>query len=293
MKRKMRRKAKSSKNNGFTEHGTRREKPRYKAGLFYCVDQVLGSAVKTSEFSSQKPKKLGMIGIMKLSVIMPVYNEEATVAEMLTKVAMVPEVKQVVVVNDGSFDGTEKQIQKVMKSGKKGVKKIEYFRKENGGKGTAIRFGLKKVTGDYTLIQDADLEYDPDDIPALLEHIIKGRVDVVYGSRFIGPHSNLLFWHRLGNTVLNFLVNILYDTTLTDMETCYKVLPTKLFRELDIRSNRFDMEPEITCKLLKRGVKIFEVPITYVGRGFEEGKKISWRDGFDALRIIIGLRILP
>jgi glycosyltransferase involved in cell wall biosynthesis len=234
-----------------------------------------------------------MIGIMKLSVIMPVYNEEATVAEMLRRVVMVPEVKQVIVVNDGSFDGTEKQIQKVMKSGKKGVKKIEYFRKENGGKGTAIRFGLKKVTGDYTLIQDADLEYDPDDIPALLEHILKGRVDVVYGSRFIGPHSNLLFWHRFGNTILNFLVNIMYDTTLTDMETCYKVLPTKLFRELDIRSNRFDMEPEITCKLLKRGVKIFEVPITYVGRGFEEGKKISWRDGFDALRIIIGLRILP
>lgn len=230
---------------------------------------------------------------IKLSVIMPVYNEEATVATILEKIALVPEVKQVVVVNDGSSDGTEKEIQKVMQSGKKGVKKIEYFRKENGGKGTAIRLGLKKVTGDYTLIQDADLEYDPEDIPSLLEHIVKGRVEVVFGSRFIGPHSNLLFWHRVGNNFLNFLVNILYDTTLTDMETCYKILPTKLFRELDIRSNRFDIEPEITCKLLKRGIKIFEVPITYVGRGFEEGKKISWRDGFDALRVIIGLKILP
>ncbi|MFZ5438179.1 MAG: glycosyltransferase family 2 protein [Patescibacteria group bacterium] len=230
---------------------------------------------------------------MKLSVIVPVYNEQATVAEILKRLIVVPVVKEVIVVNDGSSDNTDKEINKFLQSKKKGVKKISYLKKTNGGKGSAIRFGLKKVTGDYTLIQDADLEYDPSDIPALIEHIIKGRVDVVYGSRFIGPHSNLLFWHRLGNSLLNFLVNILYDTTLTDMETCYKVLPTKLFRELDIQSNKFDMEPEITCKLLKRGVKIFEVPITYVGRDFSEGKKISWRDGIDALRVIFGLRILP
>ncbi len=230
---------------------------------------------------------------MKLSVIVPVYNEQATVAEILKRLVVVPVVKEVIVVNDGSSDNTDKEITKFLQSKKTGVKKISYFKKTNGGKGSAIRFGLKKVTGDYTLIQDADLEYDPSDIPALIEHIIKGRVDVVYGSRFIGPHSNLLFWHRLGNSLLNFLVNILYDTTLTDMETCYKVMPTKLFRELDIRSNKFDMEPEITCKLLKRGVKIFEVPITYVGRDFSEGKKISWRDGIDALRVIFGLRILP
>lgn len=230
---------------------------------------------------------------MKLSVIMPVYNEEATVVEILSKVATVPMVKEVIVVNDGSTDGTDKKIQKLLKSKKKGIKKISYFKKQNGGKGSAVRLGLEKVSQEYTMIQDADLEYDPDDIPALVEHIKKGRVEVVYGSRFIGPHSNLLFWHRLGNSFLNFLVNILYDTTLTDMETCYKVLPTKLFRELDIRSNKFDMEPEITCKLLKRGINIFEVPITYVGRDFSEGKKISWRDGLDALRVIFGLRILP
>ena len=168
-----------------------------------------------------------------------------------------------------------------------------YFTKENGGKGSAVRLGLTKVTGDYTMIQDADLEYDPDDIPELLKPIEKDRVEVVYGSRFLGPHSNLLFWHRVGNSFLNLLVNILYNTTLSDMETCYKVLPTKLFRELNIEANKFDMEPEITCKVLKRGYKIFEVPITYVGRDFSEGKKITWRDGLDALRVIIGLRIFP
>ncbi|MCC6710852.1 MAG: glycosyltransferase family 2 protein [Candidatus Pacebacteria bacterium] len=230
---------------------------------------------------------------MKLSVIVPVYNEEATISEILKRLVAVTVVKEVILVNDGSTDQTDQKIKKFLNSKQKGIKKISYFKKENGGKGTAIRYGLSKVTGDYTLIQDADLEYDPDDIPALTEHIVKGRVDVVYGSRFIGPHSNLLFWHRLGNSLLNFLVNILYDTTLTDMETCYKVLPTKLFRQLDIQSNKFDLEPEITCKLLKLGVKIFEVPITYVGRDFSEGKKISWRDGIDALRVIFGLRILP
>lgn len=230
---------------------------------------------------------------MKLSAVMPVYNEEATIKEILTRTIAVSVIKEVIVVNDGSTDKTESIIKRLLKSKTKGVKKIKYFKKENGGKGTAIRYGLRKVTGDYTVIQDADLEYDPDDIPEMVKHIKKGRVDVVYGSRFIGPHSNLLFWHRVGNHVLNFLVNILYDTTLTDMETCYKILPTKLFRDLDIQSNKFDMEPEITCKLLKRGVKIFEVPITYVGRDFSEGKKISWRDGIDALRVIFGLRILP
>ena len=230
---------------------------------------------------------------MKLSVIVPVYNEEATISEILKRLVVVPVVKEVIVINDGSTDQTEQRIKKFLNSKQKGTKKISYFKKANGGKGTAIRYGLAKVTGDYTLIQDADLEYDPDDIPALMEHIVKGRVDVVYGSRFIGPHSNLLFWHRLGNSLLNFFVNVLYDTTLTDMETCYKVLPTELFRQLDIQSNKFDLEPEITCKLLKRGVKIFEVPITYVGRDFSEGKKISWRDGVEALRVIFGLRMLP
>lgn len=224
---------------------------------------------------------------------MPVYNEAPTVSAMLERLTAISAVNEVVVVNDGSTDDTDKEIQKFLNSKKKGAKKIKYFAKKNGGKGSAVRLGLSQVTGDYTMIQDADLEYDPEDIPELLKPIHKGMAEVVYGSRFLGPHSNLLFWHRVGNDFLNFLVNVLYNTTLSDMETCYKVLPTKLFQSLDIRSNKFDMEPEITCKVLKRGHRIFEVPITYVGRDFSEGKKITWRDGIDALRVIVGLRVLP
>jgi glycosyltransferase involved in cell wall biosynthesis len=230
---------------------------------------------------------------MKLSVIMPVFNEESTVAEILQRLVTVAEVSEVIVIDDGSTDSSEKEVKSVMNSRKKGSKKIKYFSKENGGKGSAVRLGLTKVSGDYTMIQDADLEYDPEDIPELLKPIKKRQVKVVYGSRFLGPHSNLLFWHRAGNALLNLVVNILYNTTLSDMETCYKVLPTKLFKSLNIKANKFDMEPEITCKVLKRGYKIFEVPITYIGRDFDEGKKITWRDGVDALGVIIGLRLVP
>lgn len=224
---------------------------------------------------------------MKLSVIVPVYNEAPTVKKVLSRLVKVKEVKEVVVVNDGSTDDTEKEIKKVTS------KKINYFKKPNGGKGSAVRLGLSKVTGDYTLIQDADLEYDPREIPLLLKHLDREGVDVVYGSRFLGSHSNLLFWHRVGNTCLNLMVNLLYNTTLSDMETCYKLLPTDLFRELNVTANAFDMEPEITCKLLRRGYRIFEVPISYVGRDFSEGKKITWRDGLDAFRVVLGIRFLP
>ncbi len=219
-----------------------------------------------------------------LSVIVPVYNEEHTVREMLDKLLSISLVREVIVVNDGSTDGTEKNIHKIAH------KKLHYFSKENGGKGSAIRFGLDKVTSTHTLIQDADLEYDPHDIPTLFEPIQNGRIEIVYGSRFIGPHLNLLFWHRLGNQLLNFVVNILYNTTLSDMETCYKLLPTDVFRSLKITSNNFDIEPEITCKLLLKGYKIYEVPISYIGRDFSEGKKITWRDGIGALRTILRLR---
>jgi len=215
-----------------------------------------------------------------LSVIMPVYNEEDTVSQVLQKLVKQRQVKEVIVVNDGSTDKSEKQIKKIKSQ------KIKYFKKENGGKGSAIRFGLEKATKDYVLIQDADLEYDPEDIPALLDPIRKEKAEVVYGSRFLGPHLNLLFWHRLGNSMLNFVVNILYNTTLSDMETCYKVIPTSVFRELELKANAFDIEPEITCKLLIRGVRIYEVPISYVGRTHAEGKKITWMDGFEALGVI-------
>lgn len=219
-----------------------------------------------------------------LSVIVPVYNEEKTVQETLEKLLAVSIVREVIVVNDGSTDSTEKIIKRIAH------KKLQYYKKENGGKGSAIRYGLKKVTSSHTLIQDADLEYDPHDIPALFEPIQSGRIEIVYGSRFLGPHLNLLFWHRLGNQLLNFAVNILYNTTLSDMETCYKLLPTDVFRSLNITSNNFDIEPEITCKLLLKGYKIYEVPISYIGRDFSEGKKITWRDGIGAFVTIVKLR---
>jgi glycosyltransferase involved in cell wall biosynthesis len=216
---------------------------------------------------------------------MPVYNEEKTVSTVLKKLVDQRFVKEVIVVNDGSEDGTAKKVRSIKN------RKIKFFSKRNGGKGSAIRFGLAKVSGNYVSIQDADLEYDPEDISDLLEPIKKGKAEIVYGSRFLGPHLNLLFWHRVGNDFLNLLINILYNTTLSDMETCYKVMPTTLFRRLKISSNGFDIEPEITCKLLRMGCRIYEVPISYVGRDFSEGKKITWRDGVDALRVIFKIKV--
>jgi glycosyltransferase involved in cell wall biosynthesis len=224
---------------------------------------------------------------LTLSVIMPVYNEEKTVKTILQRLLKQSAVTEVIIVNDGSTDRTESEIKKIRS------KKIRYFKKTNAGKGSAIRSGLRQVASQYVMIQDADLEYDPEDIPSLLEPIKKGKNEIIYGSRFLGPHLNLLFWHRLGNSFLNLLVNILYNTTLSDMETCYKVMPTQMMRNLNLQANTFDIEPEITCKLLRQGYRIYEVPISYVGRDFSEGKKITWRDGFSAVRVILGIRLLP
>jgi len=224
-----------------------------------------------------------------LSVIMPVFNEQATVGITLQKLVRAHDVHQVVIVDDGSTDRSPAIIKKFISLHTKKQKKRPQFlfiQKVNGGKGSAIQAALPKVTGNYVLIQDADCEYDPADIPDLLAPIKKGRVKVVYGSRFAGPHLNLLFWHRVGNYALNFLVNILYNTTLSDMETCYKVLPTSLLKKIDLQSKGFDIEPEITCKILKQKIRIFEVPISYIGRDFSEGKKITWVDAFHALRVI-------
>jgi len=226
---------------------------------------------------------------MKLSVIVPVYNEQATVAAMLKKLFKLKQVSEVIVVDDGSTDETLELVNKLTGKRIKG-KKIKILHKKNGGKGSAVRLGLQKVTGDYVLIQDADLEYDPEDIPSLIDPITKGKAQVVYGSRFLGPHLNLLYWHLVGNRLINFVTNILYNTTLSDLETCYKLLPTELLRELDVTSSSFDLEPEITCKVLKRGIKIYEVPISYVGRDFSQGKKITWQDGLQAIWVIIKLR---
>ncbi len=224
---------------------------------------------------------------MKLSVIMPVFNEEKTVQHAITNILKRRSVFEVVVVNDGSTDKTRKIITKLSKKYKR---KLKIFHKRNGGKGSAIQYGLKRVKGDYVLIQDADLEYDPSDIPKLIDPIKKKKAVVVYGSRFLGPHSNLLFWHMLGNHFLNLVANLLYNTTLSDLETCYKLIPTKMWRELRVESNDFCIEPEVTCKILKRGVHIYETPISYVGRDFSEGKKITWTHGFGALWTIVRLR---
>ena len=223
---------------------------------------------------------------MKLSVIVPVFNEEKTVGKMLAKLVRVLEVSEIIVVDDGSTDNSINEIKK------NANKKIHVFSKTNGGKGSAIRLGLTKVTGTHILIQDADLEYDPDDISALTEPIKKGKAEVVYGSRFLGPHLNLLYWHRVGNGLLNFLINILFNTTLSDMETCYKLIPTEQLRAINLKANAFDIEPEITCKLLKRGIRIYEVPISYVGRDHSQGKKITWKDGFAAVGVIVRERLL-
>lgn len=224
---------------------------------------------------------------MNISVIVPVYNEEDTIQIILGKLLNIKTIFEIIVVDDGSTDKTLTKLKQLKH------KKIRVFQKPNGGKGSAVRYGLNKVRSDYVLIQDADLEYHPDDIQYLIEGVEKRNVEVVYGSRFLGPHSNLFFWHLVGNRLLNFLVNILYDTTLSDMETCYKLLPTKLFRELHLESNGFDIEPEITCKILRRGIRIYEVPISYVGRDFSQGKKITWMDGLSAVYIIFKWRFWP
>ncbi len=221
---------------------------------------------------------------MKLSVIVPVYNEERTIRKVITKLLETKEVSEIIIVNDGSTDNTKKELAKIRS------KKATTIHKKNEGKGSAITKGLTKVTGDYVLIQDADLEYDPADIHLLVEPIEKKGVQVVYGSRFLGPHSNLLFWNKVGNTLINFIVNILYNTTLSDMETCYKLIPAEVLRSLAIQSKCFGFEPEVTCKLLKRGVRIYEVPISYVGRDHTEGKKITWKDGLYTLWIVLKLR---
>lgn len=222
---------------------------------------------------------------MKISVIVPIYNEEKTVSVVLKELLLVTSVRQIIVVDDGSTDKSVSQIKK-MKD-----KKILLIQKKNGGKGSAIREGLKKVSEKFVLIQDADLEYHPEDIETLIDPIRKRpNVSVVYGSRFLGGRANLLYWHMLGNRMLNFLTNVLYDTTLSDLETCYKLLPTEELRQMNLISNGFEIEVEITCKLLKKGVRIYEVPISYFGRDFSEGKKITWKDGFRAAIDIIRYR---
>jgi glycosyltransferase involved in cell wall biosynthesis len=222
-----------------------------------------------------------------LSVIVPVFNERNTVGEILRRMRKVdlPLDLEVVVVNDASSDGTDKVLAALEDST---VRVVHH--PTNQGKGAAIRTGFEHARGDLLLVQDADLEYDPEDWPRLLSPILKGKARVVYGSRFTGERKNMLFWHWVGNRFLSLVTNVLYNTTISDMETCYKLFDRAVLEGITIESNRFDFEPEITAKILRRGHRIYEVPISYAGREFDEGKKITWRDGFAALWTLVRFR---
>jgi glycosyltransferase involved in cell wall biosynthesis len=227
--------------------------------------------------------------LRKLTVVVPVYNERNTLVEVLRRMRAVelPDgiEKEIIVVDDGSTDGTRDVLRQLGDS----TVRIVMLDK-NEGKGAALRAGFAHATGEFVLVQDADLEYDPEDWPKLLNPVLRGRARVVYGSRFTGERRNMLLLHWIGNRFLSMTTNVLYNTTLSDMETCYKLMERTLIDEMKLTSNRFDIEAEMSAKILKRGVRIYEVPISYSGREFDEGKKITWRDGFSALYTLIKYR---
>jgi glycosyltransferase involved in cell wall biosynthesis len=221
---------------------------------------------------------------LKLSIVVPVYNEIDTIEEILRRIENVSMEKEIIVVDDASSDGTTDRL----KGRPPGENLTILFHEKNKGKGAALRTGFQNVSGDIVIVQDADLEYDPRDYHVLISPILDGRADAVYGSRFLGgPHRVLFFWHYVGNKVLTLLSNMFTNLNLSDMETGYKAFRSDLLKHLDIRSQRFGFEPEITAKLARLRCRIYEVPISYSGRGYEEGKKITWRDGAAALIHII------
>src|ERR1700689_3491149 len=219
---------------------------------------------------------------MKLSVVMPVYNEQATLQEVITRVLAVPLEIELICVDDGSTDGS-REILSQLQSAHPQIRVL--LQPKNMGKGAALRRGIQEATGAYVIIQDADLEYDPSDYPALLRPLIEGKADVVYGSRFLGsgPHRVLYFWHFVANRALTLLSNALTNMNMSDMETCYKVFRREILQSIPIEEDRFGFEPEITVKIAKRGLRVYEVGVSYWGRTYEEGKKIGWKDGFRAL----------
>ena len=221
-----------------------------------------------------------------VSVVMPAFNERDTIEEIVRRVMAVPLRLELIVIDDCSTDGTREKLEAL----KRDLGFTLLLQPSNGGKGAAVRAGFKQVSGQIVVIQDADLEYSPEEYPSLIELICSGRADVVYGSRFLGRHRVFLFTHYAGNRALTLLTNILYNTMLTDMETCFKVMRVEVIRSMQLRSNRFGIEPELTAKIFKRGYRVYEIPITYDGRGYSEGKKITWRDGVVAVWTLIKYR---
>jgi glycosyltransferase involved in cell wall biosynthesis len=224
---------------------------------------------------------------VRVSFIVPAYNEAATIGEVLARVEALDLDKQIVVVDDGSTDGTQQVLEAWQ--GRNG---FHVIRQENRGKGAAIRAAIPHLDGDIAVIQDADLEYDPAEVPELIDPIRRGVADVVFGSRLSGgrPQRAYLFWHLVGNRFLSLLTNVLYNTTLSDMETGYKAFRADVLRSLDLRENDFAIEPEITAKVCKRKLRVYELPISYYGRSYAEGKKITWRDGFKAVFVLMRVR---
>lgn len=227
---------------------------------------------------------------MMLSVVIPVYNERGTIEEILARVQAENLAEEIIIVDDGSIDGTRELLQEII-SQHENIHLI--LHENNQGKGAAVRSGIEVARGDLILIQDADLEYDPRDYPALLTPIEEGKADVVYGSRFLGgPHRVTMFWHMVANKLLTLITNILYNSILTDMETGYKLFRSEIIKSIPLRARRFDFEPEITAKLLKRNARIFEVPISFNPREYSEGKKIGFKDAFHAVWALIKYRFI-
>jgi glycosyltransferase involved in cell wall biosynthesis len=220
-----------------------------------------------------------------VTFLIPAYNEGGTIARVIEQVQALPFAKQVIVIDDGSTDGTAELVE--------ALDGVLLLRQANRGKGAAVRAGIPHAEGEIVVIQDADLEYDPADVPALIEPILDGRADVVYGSRLSGgrPQRAYLFWHRVGNRFLSLVAGVLFNTTLSDMETGYKAFRRDVLMSLDLRENGFGIEPEVTGRICKQRLRIYELPVAYYGRTYDEGKKITWRDGFRALWVLVRVRV--